>query len=418
MENCSLGAGALLMSDLAPAVMAEATQEKIGKPLPAWQEGWMDLHFIYTGVGENMFHVYPDGTTMLLDAADRISRQEDQFPIKPDKSKLPSEWIARYIKRVSPSKDKIDYMMLSHYHEDHAGSARQYAGKTTGRGDDYYLSGLANLGEIFKFTKVFDRGFPDYSAKINIKESDGYKNFRKFTDWKTKNGDFVMEEFLVGKLDQIALVKNRQKYPDFHVRNIARNGVVWTGEENKTIDFYELYPKNHRGENGQSLALTIDYGPFRYYTGGDLSGTIKDKDGKEVPFEGSVGKAAGEVDVCKVNHHSYRDAMRAEFTKEVRARFYMVNVWDHGHLQDNTMTNMTAPENCSGDVTVCHTWVSNKQMDLYKEKEWQKFLKPAFGHIVVRVFDGGKKYKVYHLTAEDESMTVKKVFGPFASKKA
>lgn len=424
IENCSKGAGVLLLSTAcADTFSAEKQgepdkQPEVGKPLASWQEGWLDLHFIYTGVGENMFYIYPDGTTMVLDASDRPSNQEDQFPIKPDKSRLPSEWIIRYIKRVSPNKEKIDYMMLSHYHTDHSGSHLLSAGKTTGRGEDYYLSGLANLGEYFKFTKVYDRGYPQYKGPINLNESDGYENFRKFTDWKVKNGEFVLEEFKVGKLDQIALVNDPEKYPGFHIRNIARNGVVWTGEGEKTIDFYGLYPKNYPSENARSLALTIEYGPFRYYTGGDISGLIRNENKEDVHYEGAVGKAAGEVDVCKANHHSYRDAMRSEFTQEVRAGFYLINVWDNGHLQDNTMTNMTDSKSGDAEPIVCHTWVSKKQMDLYKDKQWQKYLKPAYGHIVVRVYDSGKSYKIFQLTAEDESMTVKKVFGPFRSKKS
>ena len=41
---------------------------EIGKPYVGWKEGELDLNFIHTGVGENAFHIFPDGTTMLLDA--------------------------------------------------------------------------------------------------------------------------------------------------------------------------------------------------------------------------------------------------------------------------------------------------------------------------------------------------------------
>lgn len=417
LKKCSLSAGTIMLSGTIGALSVQGNSDEIGKPLSAWKEGEMDIHYIYTGVGENMFLIFPDGTSMVLDTADRPSKQEDQFPLLPDKSRLPSEWVARYIQRVNPSGKKVNYMMFSHYHSDHGGGSDQlHAGETSGRGNDYYLSGLSNLGEILSFDTVFDRGYPHYQRLI--KNSDGSTNFRKFTDWKIKNGEFRMEEFLVGKKDQIDLRKKKDAYPDFHTRNICANGIVWSGQKGKNIDFFPDYPKGRPNENMMSIGFTIEYGPFRYFTGGDISGTVLDQNKIDKQLEGAVGKAAGIVDVCKTNHHSFRDAMRAEFTKEVQANFYITNVWDHHHLQDNTMINMTDPALYQGKRIISPTWVSQKQMEEHKDKSWQTFLKPAQGHIVLRVFDGGRQYKVYHLTAEDESMKVKAILGPFRSKKS
>ena len=38
------------------------------------------------------------------------------------------------------------------------------------------------------------------------------------------------------------------------------------------------------------------------------------------------------------------------------------------------------------------------------------------GHVVVKAFDGGARYKVYYLEDQDESMTVKTTLGPFESR--
>lgn len=415
LTDSFLAGGALMTIGSFGSVFGETASDEIGKPLPPWSEGTIDLHFIYTGVGENMFYIFPDSTTMLLDAADRQSNQEDQFPIKPDKSRLPSEWIARYIERVSPTGKKIDYMLLSHFHSDHAGNPNLSAGQTSGRGDDYALCGLANLGEKFTFGKVFDRCGPNDDDLVAGSGSDALVNFRKFIRWKLKNKEFAMEPFRVGALDQLKLVHKPADYPDFHIRNITANGQVWTGEGENVVNMPALWPKNNFSENALSIAQLFSYGPFRYFAGGDLSGKIVDENGTDRQLEGLAGKAAGQVDVCKTNHHSYKDAMRQEFTREVKARVYVTNVWDDGHLQDNTMTAMTDPNVYSGERIVCPTWVSEKQKAKYPDKPWLKSLHPAYGHVVVRVVDGGKKYKVYHLTADDESMTVKAVFGPFDS---
>ena len=47
----------------------ETSDVKVGSPLPAWEEGEMDIHFINTTTGECMFLILPDGTQMMIDAA-------------------------------------------------------------------------------------------------------------------------------------------------------------------------------------------------------------------------------------------------------------------------------------------------------------------------------------------------------------
>ena len=47
-----------------------AQEVKIGKVLPAWKEGYLDIHAINTGQGECTFFILPDGTTMLVDAGE------------------------------------------------------------------------------------------------------------------------------------------------------------------------------------------------------------------------------------------------------------------------------------------------------------------------------------------------------------
>src|SRR6187402_563202 len=56
-----------------PASVAAAPQSPIavvGRPLPAWQAGYLDLHHINTGRGNASYYILPDGTTMLFDAGE------------------------------------------------------------------------------------------------------------------------------------------------------------------------------------------------------------------------------------------------------------------------------------------------------------------------------------------------------------
>ena len=371
----------------------------------------MFLHFIYSGVGENMFYVFPDGTTMLLDTGE--TTHEDYFPILPTPARMGSEWVARYVAAVKPkdSGKLIDYMMFSHYHNDHGGDEKHARAIAEGRGD-YALSGLANMGEFFDFGAFYDRGNPN-QPKFDLSES--YNNYTKFVEWKIAHGGSTRPEFAVGALDQIQLTKKREGYPDFHIRNLAANLVVWSGKEGENDDLRLLIPEASVNENTLSLAILISYGPFKYFTGGDISDCYNDPQGGFANVEGRVGAAAGEVDVCKTNHHTYQDAMRKEFTDAVRARFYITNVWDYYHVCDNTMVNMTEGR-AIDETTVCPTWVAPKRLAELADCPWHDYLQPAYGHVVVRVIDGGERYFVYHVDATDERRRIKRVFGPFESK--
>lgn len=87
--------------------------------MPAWQKGWMDIHHIATGKGENCFFVFPDGTTMLVDAGDETNGRF-LCPAYPDASRTPGQWVAAYIGHFAagtPGHGKdVDYFQLTHFH--------------------------------------------------------------------------------------------------------------------------------------------------------------------------------------------------------------------------------------------------------------------------------------------------------------
>ena len=47
-----------------------APKAKVGKTLPAWSKGCLDIHFINSGRGECCFYILPDGTTLIVDAGE------------------------------------------------------------------------------------------------------------------------------------------------------------------------------------------------------------------------------------------------------------------------------------------------------------------------------------------------------------
>src|SRR5690348_18368861 len=96
-----------LIAGLFIVLCSNAQVAKVGEPLPEWKAGWLDLHHINTGRGNAAYYIFPDGTTMLLDAGEMDptnprTTSKRNTPIRPDDSKRPSEWIVDYIKQVAP----------------------------------------------------------------------------------------------------------------------------------------------------------------------------------------------------------------------------------------------------------------------------------------------------------------------------
>ncbi len=409
-----------LIASLLLLVLPACSQEKY----PGWKKGEMDIHFIYTGRGEATFYIFPDGTTMLADVGDCQAGVPMTDP-KPNLSRRAGEWVARYILKVNPNAEHIDYYMLSHFHDDHMGSAALDAPMTNGRMPDYKLIGIAEAGEYLRFGHFIDRGFPNYDYPQPVSDSNTC-NYRCFVSWQKRKYNARQEAFRVGEKNQIALQKKPKKYAShFSIRNIAANGEVWNGTEGSTTRYYDMHPDNlspNGNENTKSIALRIEYGPFAYFTGGDISCGLLDADGNSVNIESEAGKACGEVDVCKCNHHAFRDAMHPDFLRHVNAQVYINPVWDQYHTQPEIIARMLNQDRKAVRPNARHTmylsqYIVEDARRKYASEEWMQKTCPYDGHIVVKVYDKGERYKIYRLSAEDENMAVLKVYGPFLSKK-
>jgi len=379
--------------------------------LPVWQEGEMEIHHIYTGRGEAVFCIFPDGTSMLIDAGDAGPHRDPRTTTaSPDDSRLPGEWIARYIlNRLEFSKvKKIDYAFLTHFHGDHMGGVYKNSPKTQ-NGGDYYLSGLTDVCEYISFSKLIDRDWPAYSNPVPQRGA-SFENYKKFVDWQHQNNSMDVERFRPGSNSQFVLLNQPEKYPEFEIRNIISSGEIWTGEGKNTRN---LFPPGERlHENKLSAGIRISYGAFDYFNGGDLNGRIPFNSEQWRDVETPVGEVLGPVEVCEANHHAWIDAMNEPFLHRVKPQIIVIQVWHVTHLNLSVMQSM-ANKGLNPDLEhIIPTAVPNLSKAYLGEDQVKKLTGDG-GHVVIKVEPGGEKYRVYLVNETDETFTVKSVYGPF-----
>lgn len=413
---CILALG-LLPAGPAGTQTAPAAAE-VGQSLPAWSEGELDIHHINTGRGEASFLIFPDGTNLLVDASGKtVEKPPFSLPTRPDASRPPGEWVARYVRHVlPPSRRTIDYALLSHFHGDHMGAIVEDS-PPAGEGD-YRLSGITEIAEHLPIGKIIDRGWPDYAYPKPLK-SRTVANYRQFVEWQTKNRGLEVERFEPGRADQIQLLRRPDAYPQFEVRNLMANGIVWTGLGSETRALFppieSLSPGDYPIENKLSIAVRVTYGKFDYFTGGDLSAagdeTLSSADAwKNV--ETPAAQASGPVDAMKANHHGSWDANSAAFLGILRPRVIVVASRAEGHPAVNAYRRMTSQATRPGPRDV---FVTNVSPATFRTTYGIEDAASTQGHVVIRVAPGGASYRVFVLDDADEERRVKSVFGPYVS---
>ena len=392
---------------------------QVGKPWPGWSKGQFQVHFIYTGVAESMFFIFPDGTTMLLDCGDHdaASRSEKAVPILPHSLRHAGEWIARYVQRVNPRGSEVDYVMLSHYHKDHAGCESFDAGQEIWNGEPYHLSGLAQAGKYLSFGRAIDRAWPGFDDPLPLGTPDDQGTLslvKKFYERISREQGTRIEKFRLGATDQIRMLHDCEPYRDFQVRNICANGRI-CGEDGVVRDLYaEEIAREHLtsvSENGMSLGVIVSYGPFRFFTAGDFSDTVRLADGTRLRTENALAEICGPANVAKINHHGHY-SMPDKLVRALRSQVYVSCVWDTLHNVRKTMERLSDRSLYPEPRLICPGIFPPARQAADENEPWLKDVAQASfggGHVVLNVQRGGRRFSISYLSAADESMTVRSV---------
>ncbi len=368
-----------------------------------------------------MLAICPDGTTLMVDAGAIYDSLKYTIAPKPDGSRRPGEWVARYVQRHirGAGATEIDHFLVSHLHADHIG--QWIPDLPNSAQGNYALTGLMDLAEHVPIRKLVDRAYPDYSYPApasfaaQAKDQLTFENYRKYITHRGQH-DQAVERFIPGASNQLGLARHPAKFPGFNIRNLAANGEVWTGRGDDTVKLFpetsSLDPTRHPTENMCSTAIRIQHGRFSYYTGGDLPNDVVGwyDPPAWMDIATPVARAAGPVSVAVANHHGYVDSMSPDCVRALRPRVFVIQGWDSAHPTIRPLYNMLSSSLYDGKRDVFSTAV--KEENLIATRDLTQ-LKSLNGHVVIRVPEDGESFRVQVLDNSDETDTVIATHGPY-----
>jgi competence protein ComEC len=191
----------------------------------------------------------------------------------------------------------LDHILVSHYHQDHIGGIPRVI---------YGLSGPESNDSLLGW--CYDRG-DTYTTPTFI-------NYRNAVGNKRRTVNLGETLDLGGSA---------------YIYCLAKNGRLINGDS----------VLHNTGENYRSLVWVLEYGRFRFYTGGDLVGYNVSG---ERDVESKVAKIIRPVDVIKVNHHGSRNSSNNEFLDSLRPQVAIISQGvdpaNNGHPHQEALTRL------------------------------------------------------------------------------
>ncbi len=412
---------------VATVLFASITNAQELTSLPPWTPGYLYIHHISTGRGNAAYIVMPDGTTMLIDAGEADHEFiESVAPLKPYPAKPNAEHsagygIAQYIRRFAPSGHPatLDFALVTHFHTDHIGTL--LATSPLSSSGAYRLTGITEVADLIPIKTLVDRAAPAYNTPVNLRECNqgnegrSLQNYLDMVEYRMKHSQAVVG-LHAGELDQIRL-RHPKDYPDFHIRNIASSGVIWTGRGEEVQQYIprDAVKDCHYDENPFSNVLKVSYGKFSYYAGGDIPGVPDYTQPYWRDVETPVSAVVGPIDVMTLDHHGNRDSTNGAILRALRPRVIIQQNWLSAQPGEEVVVRMASPEYYPGPRDAFSTGMS-PETRVAIGPIMDRIYRSYRGHVVLRVVPGGSTYEVFILNDDDDVSGVIAHFGPYEAK--
>lgn len=408
-------------------LVSDANSQEAKQFLPPWTPGYLYIHHISTGRGNAAYVVMPDGTTMLIDAGEADQQFVESvaplkpFPAKPNATHSAGYWIAQYVRRFAPSGKPVtlDFALITHFHTDHIGTILPSSPmSSTGA---YRLAGITEVADLVPIKTLVDRAAPKYNAPVDLRacrqgnSGRSLQNYLDFVEFRMRHSEPVVG-LHPGELDQIRM-QHPQEYPDFHIRNIASSGIIWTGRDGDVQHYipFDAVKDCDYDENPFSNVIKIIDGKFSYYTGGDIPGVRDYTQPLWRDVETPVSAVVGPVDVMTLDHHGNRDSTNGAILRALQPRVIIQQNWLSAQPGEEVVVRMASQEYYPGPRDVFSTgMIPETRISIGPIMD--RIYRSYRGHVVVRVAPGGSTYEVFVLNDDTDASEVIEHFGPYQAK--
>lgn len=399
-----------------------------GAVLPPWKPGDLDIHHINTGRGNAAFFIFPDGTTMLIDAGDLDAQGFEKrnsvlklAPRRPDETVTPGSAIADYIRKAAPAgrPARLDYALITHFHDDHYGAIRP--GLRRNEPDGYFLTGITEVGDQIPIGALIDRASPSYQHPVDLQKHFGatFENYLRFQKRQGETTGMETATLAPGRSDQIVLKHDPDnRYSGFSVENIKANEwlALPDGSLQVLFDPEDLYRSDGwLDENPLSLAVKVNYGDFDYFSGGDIQGLRFSGRAPWLDVETPLSRTVGEVDALSLNHHGNRDAVNETFLGALSPQIVVQQSWVSDQPGQEVVHRLASKDLLPDLRGAFSTFIAEETITAYGTIV-DSIYRSYGGHIVIRVSEDGRTFRVFVLDDQNFSLTIKDVYGPYASK--